>query len=281
VVCVSDTHNRTPPIPHGEILIHAGDLSDNGILSEIQAQIDWLASLPHAHKVVIAGNHDSWLDPEIRAKLSHEEREGSLDWKGVQYAQSESLVLEVAADDPKSGSPSKRKLNVYAVPHVPYCGSSTFAFQYRRHLSPWKNTCRIPADTDILVTHTPPRFHRDVASSGSKSLGCKDLLEEIWRVRPKLHIFGHVHASRGMSVVRWDYGQRAYERACRREVGGMLEVFNLLYWLDLCIVTLCGIWGFLSDLLGRDTGRETVMVNAAVWTDSCGHLEHPIQVVEL
>src|SRR6266516_3428616 len=47
VVCISDTHCKFPPnqIPHGDLLIHAGDLTDNGTVSEIQQQIDWLKGL--------------------------------------------------------------------------------------------------------------------------------------------------------------------------------------------------------------------------------------------
>ena len=38
VICISDTHNSKPPLPDGEILLHAGDLSQYGLVDEIQAQ---------------------------------------------------------------------------------------------------------------------------------------------------------------------------------------------------------------------------------------------------
>jgi len=57
VICISDTHNGTPPVPNDDVFTHAGDLTENSTLSELQAHIDWLSSLPHTHKVVIAGNH--------------------------------------------------------------------------------------------------------------------------------------------------------------------------------------------------------------------------------
>jgi hypothetical protein len=62
IVCILDTHNCTPVLPEGDILIHAGDLSHHGSFAEIQAQLDWLRTQPHAHKVVIAGNHDLLTD---------------------------------------------------------------------------------------------------------------------------------------------------------------------------------------------------------------------------
>ena len=59
VVCVSDTHNQiskmTHNFPDGDILIHAGDFSEAGHISEIKTFNKWLGSLPHKHKIVIAG----------------------------------------------------------------------------------------------------------------------------------------------------------------------------------------------------------------------------------
>jgi len=54
IVCISDTHCLTSVhIPDGDLLIHAGDLTNAGTPAELQAQIDWLDSLPHKHKVAI------------------------------------------------------------------------------------------------------------------------------------------------------------------------------------------------------------------------------------
>jgi hypothetical protein len=55
----------------------------------------------------------------------------------------------------------------------------------------------IPPTTDILVTHTPPRTHCDDAC------GCEELRETLARVRPRLHVCGHVHQARGAERVRW------------------------------------------------------------------------------
>src|SRR6188768_3083249 len=63
VVCISDTHNHQPSeTPAGEILIHAGDLTQSGTLEELQASLNWINSCPHLYKIVIAGNHDLFLD---------------------------------------------------------------------------------------------------------------------------------------------------------------------------------------------------------------------------
>ena len=67
IVCISDTHGRTddenfPEIPDGDILLHAGDISQEGNLDHVFKFNDWLGTLPHQYKIVIAGNHDKMLD---------------------------------------------------------------------------------------------------------------------------------------------------------------------------------------------------------------------------
>jgi hypothetical protein len=64
---------------------------------------------------------------------------------------------------------------------------------------------RIPLDSDIVVTHTPPKYHCD-ESKERRAAGCPALREALWRVRPRLAICGHVHEGRGAERVRWDLG---------------------------------------------------------------------------
>ena len=51
IVCISDTHNYLPDLPSGDVLIHAGDLTQSGSLKELKAVITWLNSQPHPHKI--------------------------------------------------------------------------------------------------------------------------------------------------------------------------------------------------------------------------------------
>ena len=64
IVCISDTHNRFREltIPEGDILIHAGDITSRGYVAELKDFNEWLITLPHEHKVVIAGNHELSFD---------------------------------------------------------------------------------------------------------------------------------------------------------------------------------------------------------------------------
>lgn len=64
---------------------------------------------------------------------------------------------------------------------------------------------RVPLDTDVLITHTPPKYHLDERSQ-RRADGCETLREALWRIRPRLHVCGHVHESRGSEIIKWDIG---------------------------------------------------------------------------
>jgi hypothetical protein len=57
IVCISDTHADDPrtSVPTGDILIHAGDMTDNSTVSEFEDVLDWIGSLPHRVKILVAG----------------------------------------------------------------------------------------------------------------------------------------------------------------------------------------------------------------------------------
>ena len=57
VVCVSDTHGDDPSerVPGGDILIHAGDITDHSRVEDFQNALNWISSLPHKVKIIVAG----------------------------------------------------------------------------------------------------------------------------------------------------------------------------------------------------------------------------------
>lgn len=60
-VCVSDTHNASPAdgafkLPKGDVLIHAGDLTNQGTHSEILKTLNWIEAADFEAKIVVAGN---------------------------------------------------------------------------------------------------------------------------------------------------------------------------------------------------------------------------------
>ncbi|KAG6006969.1 hypothetical protein E4U43_000370 [Claviceps pusilla] len=227
VVCVSDTHNSQPQIPDGDIFIHAGDLTQSGSQAELEAALSWIRSLPHQHKIVVAGNHDLLLDPSCdgpaaRTEASRQE----LDWQGIVYLQNEARTLSCS--------------NGRTVPLSPKHGN--WAFQYPRATNVWADT--IPEHADILVTHGPPRGHLDLLK-----YGCGHLLAALWRVRPRLHVCGHIHEGYGREWLHFDGLQKAFERTAV-EGGGIRNL--LLVWL-----------AFIGTLMGPSTEPQCQVVNAS------------------
>ena len=282
VVCISDTHELTCEVPQGDVLIFAGDLTNCGSVQAIQKQVDWLASLPHQHIVVIAGNHDSYLDPRSRGSLAESQRAGSVDWKRVHYLQHCSKTLNVAVQRSESHSRDPllrsgiRTLRVYGAPQIPACGPmSQFAFQYPRGLDAWSET--VPEDTDVLVTHTPPKSHLDLPLPDGQ--GCEYLLAEVKRVRPALHVFGHVHWGAGSTVCWWGHCQEAYERGMGVKTGWARGLLSHVLWRSIIGVVCSGVKELVWDKIWGGQGRSTVMVNAAQMKGNTGKLGNTVQVV--
>ena len=264
LVIISDTHNHKPSaIPPGDVLIHAGDLTNLGTFDEVQEQIDWISSLPHAHKLVIAGNHDSFFDHRARRTSDVDK---VIEWGQVRYLQHSSLTLTL----------KNRELNFYGAPQIPKCGGDEFAFQYERADDAWSGT--IPMETDILITHTPPRHHLDLPLG----LGCKFLLKEIWRVRPKVHVCAHVHAGHGVESLYWDNVQSIYENlSARKERGILRDLVALMAWIDVVKMVWFGSIAILWSRVWGGDSAGSIVVNAALVYRSTGTIGNAPHVINI
>ena len=213
IVCISDTHNSQPQLPDGDVLIHAGDMTQSGTFKELEATLAWLRRQPHAVKIVVAGNHDLLLDADQRGQREEDERRhGALDWGDILYLENEETTVTC---------PNGRQLRVYGSPLSPRHGN--WAFQYPRAHDVW--TQQIPPihpGVDILITHAPPCGHLD------RQFGCVHLLRTLWRVRPRLHVFGHVHEGAGTEWVHFDALQAAYEQTVI-DNGGLFNLGRVLF----------------------------------------------------
>jgi Icc-related predicted phosphoesterase len=174
IVCISDTHGGHDAfqIPTGDILLHAGDFSKRGKEHEIIAFNDWLGKLPHKHKVVIAGNHDFGMEkyPEKAHQwITH-----------AHYLNDSEITIE--------------GLRIWGSPITPWFFD--WAFNRYRGADIRKHWDLIPHGIDILITHGPPKDILDKTARG-EGVGCEDLAVAIARVRPRLHVFGHIHEAHG------------------------------------------------------------------------------------
>lgn len=240
VVCISDTHTSKPELPDGDILLHAGDVTQSGSRAEIQETVDWLNTQPHRHKVVVAGNHDLFLDSSyaVDDRPSHPgPPQQHINWGNVIYLQNAMATLQCVG----------RKVSVFGSPWSPRHGN--WAFQYPRKEDVWADV--LPPDIDILVTHTPPKSHLDLG------FGCRSLLRELWRLpkKPCLHVFGHLHGGHGQQTALFDGCQRQYERLID-ENQGFGGLVTLMYgYLQGVFFFLCG---------KSNSGHGMLMVNASI-----------------
>lgn len=245
IVCISDTHNKQPTVPLGDILIHAGDLTENGSFEEVQNGLTWLSSQPHKYKIFVAGNHDVLLDDVFLEKYP-ERRYGQtktkqdLDWGSVIYLQDSSVTLEIPMSDQEQerrmdeiveGQPSKKSITIFGSPWTPRYGIS--AFQYHPNNSQhWEDIFACSdKKPNIIVTHGPPHLHLD--RRDFHRAGCPYLAEEIHRIRPRLNVFGHIHASYGREDVTLDSVQRTYEEVMRGWAGwgGIIWMAFMVLWV--------------------------------------------------
>ncbi|KAL4965533.1 metallophosphatase domain-containing protein [Aspergillus stella-maris] len=264
IICISDTHNTTPVLPPGDILIHSGDLTARGTFDEVQAQLRWLHSQPHPHKIVIGGNHDLLLDEACddrfptRGDLDAEEKRAMLDWGGIVYLQDEAVNLEVAIQAPSSSTEGPqsvtRKVKIYGSPLTPEFGQ--WAFQYPAIRDVW--TGRIPDGIDILAVHGPPALYGDNdgeqgPSEKVKVKGDGYLLREIRRTQPKTVVCGHIHGAYGVATIEHNGIQDIMDEQQMRWPGH--DSFNSLKRIIQSKRTLSG---------HTACSRQTLVVNAAI-----------------
>lgn len=123
------------------------------------------------------------------------------------FAQNPSLVyLNHEARSIRLTKPDgpRTSFKVFGSPYSPG-DTDRWAFRYEPESTDASNLWdQIPLDADVVVTHTPPRNHRDGAYD--RHIGCESLRRALWRVRPRLAVCGHAHPARGYDRVWWGFG---------------------------------------------------------------------------
>lgn len=255
LVCISDTHNTKPAsLPNGDVLLHAGDLSQYGTFGEIQNQLDWLDAQSHEHKVVIAGNHDLLLDtafteahPDRELNRHPGQRRTDLRWGSVKYLENESVTLHIKGKN--------RFIRIFGSPWTPRFGNWAFQYDPKQEKGPLDSVLSLPPEVDVVLVHGPPKEHLD---DGGK--GCELLLGELWKNRPPVVVCGHIHAGRGEEVLSFDSAQKAFENVMLRNN----------QCLSLVTLVFCFLWAILKRLLGIHPEDSTLkvgqthLINAAV-----------------
>jgi Icc-related predicted phosphoesterase len=302
IVCISDTHNQTPKLPPGDLLIHAGDLTNQGTYSELQKTVRWLRQAPFQVKLVVCGNHDMTCDVPFYRQYGasiHNQRVEDPERciallrsdPSIVWLNHESREIRLTHEEEDSGAANVTKLRVFGSPYSPTKRPRAFGYTTAEEddaAASHRLWDQIPLDSDIVVTHTPAKYHRDNCSARGNAAGCETLRQALWCVRPRLFVCGHIHEGYGVEAVTWDLSSSSGEQSIR-------------YWNDphpdskkqykIDLSTTVGVGKSLAlrndgSLGGLENARlETCIVNAAFlaknWPHEGGKTFHKPVVIDL
>lgn len=187
IVAISDTHGlqrnlANDAIPECDVLVHAGDITTKGEVRELYAIATWLKRQVAKHIIIIAGNHDGCFQtqPQLAVESLVKEAPGR-----IIYLRDQGIVID--------------GVKFYGSPWQPaFCN---WHFNLPRN-GPALEACwaQIPDDTDVLITHGPPHGVLDQNLS-TIHCGCEKLIARVQDVKPKVHIFGHIHNGYGQAKI--------------------------------------------------------------------------------
>ena len=175
ILHLSDTHNchrQLNKLPMADIIIHTGDVSMEGTEKEITDFMEWFGSLDYKYKLFIAGNHDDYLEGKEKEIVQRILPENCF------YLYHSGITIE--------------GIKFWG---IPYFFSDNRDDRYPQLIS------KVPMDTDVLITHRPPLGILD--ASNNKNYGCSYLLQTVLRIRPRYHLFGHIHNAYGIEKSRY------------------------------------------------------------------------------
>ena len=184
ITFISDTHGKhykttQDLLPGGDMIIHAGDISNRGLITEIKDFMDWFGQLPYKHKIFIAGNHDFGFEA-----IRNSNEPGIKIHPNVIYLKDESVTID--------------GIKIYGSPWQPWFHDWAFNLHRGEEIAEkWK---MIPDDVDILITHGPPHGILD-KTERLVNAGCEELYKRVFEVKPKIHVFGHIHEGYGMREI--------------------------------------------------------------------------------
>lgn len=210
IVALSDTHGKhrsidREEVPDGDVLIHAGDFTKHGRITELEDFIEWFSQFPHEYKIFVAGNHDACmqnhgneglpLNPEMEDRINDILSEA---WfkDGIIYLHNSGKTIE--------------GITFYGSPYSNTLPDWHFNTDDEENEGVWED---IFDNTDVLITHGPPKGTLDyLGGEWDEHIGDEELAKKVKELDLEAHIFGHVHSYNGkdgssynVSVVDEDY----------------------------------------------------------------------------
>lgn len=170
ILHLSDTHGKhreLADMPPADVLVHSGDFTLAGGDMEALDFIEWLCDLPYQHKIFIAGNHDDCMLDAALEGLPDE----------VYYLADSGITID----------------------GISFYGAPMFVGMVDGDLRVIEHYEEIPNGVDVLITHRPPLGILD-SIDDKIYYGSSLLLDKVKAIKPKLHLFGHVHGAYGTTL---------------------------------------------------------------------------------
>lgn len=181
ILAISDTHNYHRKIDFSvlkeelngvDTIVHAGDFTSTGKLHEVENFLSWYFIQDFKYKVLIAGNHEIETDAYMIRKLCDE--------KGIVFLHQESKYVN--------------GVKFFGTPYTPYFHGWAYNL---KECEEEECFSQIPLDTEVLISHGPPRDILDLTFDGL-NVGSVHLWNRITKMKNlKACIFGHVHEPAG------------------------------------------------------------------------------------
>lgn len=158
-----------------DVIIHTGDHSNNSNpfinIHESEDFLNWYNDLNvTANKIFIAGNHDTAIYKKLIDLNNYDK---------LIYLQDNDVIID--------------GIKFYGTPWMPIYGNWVFMTNDNKLLKIYN---KIPADTDVLITHSPPKTIQDLSYKPNGNIefcGSKHLLNKVLNIDPKIHCFSHIH----------------------------------------------------------------------------------------
>lgn len=190
LVLISDLHGRhkETKIPKCDLLISAGDYSFHGREEEVRSFHEWLDEQDADHIISLQGNHEMGVERNFQLSKDIALKE----CPRAHFIEEGPVVIE------------GKKIWCSAISPF-FCNWAYNRYPGKDIQKHWD---RIPEGIDVLVTHGPPfgildtvlDFNAKICEYEDRHCGCPQLLKKVLEIKPKLHVFGHIHPGYGQLV---------------------------------------------------------------------------------
>lgn len=199
VIGMSDMHGyliKPENMPPGDVLCICGDIVPLENQSDTIESIAWLCgkffpwveALPYDKVVLVPGNHD-FVFQTLRTDKNGNHRKPKRVMKKLMAPAKLAYLVD-----------TELMYKGYRFYGSPWCPDLTNWAFYADDDQLDAIFSKIPGQTDVLVTHCPPRVMEfGMTTQGwnaYKDFGCEQLRKHVYEKKPTLHIFGHVHTGR-------------------------------------------------------------------------------------